>query len=315
MSAMTDDVVTGAGVRTGTNAGLVLALTSAVSFGLSGSLATSLFAAGWSTGAVSLVRVAVGALIAAPLGFVALRGRWGAVRDNLGVILGYGLMSVAGAQFSFFAAIQHMDVGPALLIEYTAPATVVGWMWLRHGQRPGPLTLAGAAVAVCGLVLVLNLVGGGGGLDPIGVAWALAGMTGTATYFIVIGTTDDRLPSIGLAACGLVVGALALGLLGAVGLLPFHGSDAPVHLAGVTTAWWIPLLGLGVISCGLAYLTGVGAGRLLGARLASFVALVEVVAGVGFAWLLLGQWPAPIQLLGGLLIVAGVVSVRMAERD
>ena len=31
---------------------------------------------------------------------------------------------------------------PALLIEYTAPAAVVVWLWLRHGQRPGRLTLA-----------------------------------------------------------------------------------------------------------------------------------------------------------------------------
>ena len=37
-----------------------------------------------------------------------------------------------------------MQVGPALLIEYTAPAAVVVWLWLRHGQRPGPVTLAGA---------------------------------------------------------------------------------------------------------------------------------------------------------------------------
>ena len=34
-----------------------------------------------------------------------------------------------------------MEVGPALLIEYTAPAAVVVWLWLRHGERPGPVTL------------------------------------------------------------------------------------------------------------------------------------------------------------------------------
>ena len=50
-----------------------------------------------------------------------------------------------------------MQVGPALLIEYTAPAAVVVWLWLRHGQRPGRLTLAGAALAAVGLVLVLDL--------------------------------------------------------------------------------------------------------------------------------------------------------------
>ena len=59
--------------------------------------------------------------------------------------------------------------------------------------------------------------------------------------------------------------------------------------------------------------TGIAAGRRLGSRLASFVALLEVVAGVVFAWLLLDELPRPVQLLGGLLILAGVV-VRQAGR-
>ena len=43
-----------------------------------------------------------------------------------------------------------MDVGPALLIEYTAPAAVVAWLWLRHRERSSPLTLAGAGIAAVG---------------------------------------------------------------------------------------------------------------------------------------------------------------------
>ena len=69
-------------------------------------------------------------------------------------------MPVAGAQFAYFSAVQRMDVGPALLIEYTAPAAVVVWLWLRHGERPGPLTVAGAGLAALGLVLVLDLLSG-----------------------------------------------------------------------------------------------------------------------------------------------------------
>ena len=54
---------------------------------------------------------------------------------------------------------------------------------------------------------------------------------------------------------------------------------------------------------------------MLGSRLASFVALSEVVAGVLWAWLLLDQLPAPVQLLGGALILLGVVGVKLGERD
>ena len=46
----------------------------------------------------------------------------------------------------YFSAVAKMDVGPALLIEYTAPAAVVAWLWLRRGQRPSRLTVTGAAI-------------------------------------------------------------------------------------------------------------------------------------------------------------------------
>ena len=75
----------------------------------------------------------------------------------------------------------------------------------------------------------------------------------------------------------------------------------------------MPLLLLGLVTAALAYVTGVAAGRRLGSRLASFVALSEVVAGVLWAWLLLGELPLPVQLLGGLLILAGVVCVKLGE--
>src|SRR4029079_7170360 len=108
-----------------------------------------------------------------PFGIAALRGRWGVLRRNLGLLAGYGAVAVAGAQFCYFSAVQHMQVGPAILIEYTAPAAVVVWMWLRHGQRPGPVTLVGAGLAALGLVLVLDLLSGAD-LSLAGVLWALA---------------------------------------------------------------------------------------------------------------------------------------------
>jgi drug/metabolite transporter (DMT)-like permease len=68
------------------------------------------------------------------------------------------------------------------------------------------------------------------------------------------------------------------------------------------------------VTAAVAYVSGILASRLLGARLASFVALLEVLFSVVFAWLLLGELPSALQLFGGLLLVAGVVLVRTGER-
>jgi drug/metabolite transporter (DMT)-like permease len=293
--------------------GLGFALLSATSFGMSGALARELLDAGWSAGAIVLVRVGIAAVVVLPFGLVSLRGRWVLLGRNVGLIALYGALGVAATQFCYFSAIQHMQVGPALLIEYTAPAAVVVWLWLRHGQRPGATTLAGAGLAALGLVLVLDLLSGAD-LSVPGVLWALGAMIGVATYFVISADEDNGLPPMVLATGGLVVGALGLAALGLVGLLPMHASSASVTYAGGTVSWWVPLVVLGVVTAGVAYASGIVAGRRLGSRLASFVALTEVLAGVLFAWLLLDELPRTVQLAGGLLILAGVVFVKLGEK-
>jgi drug/metabolite transporter (DMT)-like permease len=296
------------------SAGLMFAVVSAVTFGLSGALARGLLETGWSAGAMTLVRVSLGAAALTPFGLAALRGRWGLLRRNLGLLVAYGVVAVAGAQFCYFSAVQHMQVGPAILIEFTAPAAVVVFLWLRHGQRPGRMTLAGAALAALGLVLVLDLVSGAD-LSVRGVLWALGAMVGCATYFIISADEDNGLPPLVLAWAGLLVGALGLGLLGLVGVLPMRTSTDAASYAGAHVSWWVPLVALGLVTAALSYVAGIAAGRRLGSRLASFVALLEVVASVCWAWLLLHELPGTVQLLGGLLILAGVVAVKLGERS
>src|SRR5690349_12189495 len=232
MSAMTRDTT----ARTDLGAGLLFALASATAFGMSGALARGLLDTGWSAGAVVLVRLAIASLVVLPLAARALRGRWGALRANAGLLLLFGAIPVAGTQFAYFSAVQRMDVGPALLIEYTAPAAVVVWMWLRHGERPGPLTVAGAGLAALGLVLVLDLLSGAN-LDPVGVLWALSAMAGVAVYFVLAAKPRADLPPVALAGLGLAAGALLLGLLGLVGVLPMDATTASPLYAGTAVAW------------------------------------------------------------------------------
>ena len=229
------------------------------------------------------------------------------------MVLLYGAVPVAGTQFAYFSAVAAMDVGPALLIEYTAPAVIVVWLWLRRGERPRPMTLAGAGVAALGLVLVLDLLSGAD-LALDGVLWALAAMFGAATYFVMSADTRSGVPPLALAGGGLAVGAVGLAVLGVAGVLPMHATTAAPTYAGETVAWWLPFIGLGVVTAAIAYTSGIAAGRRLGSRLTSFVALLEVVAAVIFAWLLLDQVPGTLQIVGGAFILAGVVVVKLGER-
>lgn len=307
VSAMTND-----GTSSRAAAGLVLAVASATSFGLSGALARGLLDTGWSAGATVGLRIAIAAAVLVVPGAMALRGRWHLVRDNAGLVLVYGLAAVAGAQLCYFYAVTYMQVSVALLLEYTAPVAVVVWLWLRHGHRPSALTLLGATIAAAGLVLVLDVVSGAE-LSTAGVLWALGAMVGAATYFVISADEDNGLPGISLAAGGLLVGGLVLLVAGATGVLPFHASTADAVYDGRAVAWWVPVVLLGLVTAAFSYVTGIAAGRRLGSRLASFVALGEVLAAVLWAWLLLGELPRPVQLAGGLLVLVGVVVVKLGE--
>ena len=145
------------------------------------------------------------------------------------------------------------------------------------------------------------------------MAWGLGAAVGLAAYFILLGHIDDELPSVALACGGMAVGAGILLGLGAVGVLSLQATFGDVAFAGHTTSWLVPIAGLSVVAAVIAYVAGIGGARILGARLASFVGLTEVLFAVLIAWLALGELPTRIQFAGGALIVAGIALVRVDE--
>ena len=295
----------------GTAVGLWFALASAATFATSGPFAKALLVEGWSSGAIVLLRVAGAALALAVPTVLALRGRWHLVRGNLGAVLAYGAVAVAACQVSYFYAVQRLDVGVALLLEYLGVVLVVLYVWARSRRAPAALTGLGVLFAVVGLVLVLDL-SGQSRPDLVGVGWGLVAATGLATYFVVA-ADDSGLPPVALAGLGLGVGAVALAVLGVVRVLPMHFVSAEVTMRGTSFPWWAAIGELALVAAAAAYLLGVLAARRLGSTVASFVGLTEVLFAVLFAWGLLGELPGPMQLAGGVLILAGVVAVRAGE--
>ncbi|MBO0816958.1 MAG: EamA family transporter, partial [Actinobacteria bacterium] len=293
------------------SAGLALAVLSAATFSTSGTFASALNGAGWSPGAAVLVRIGVAALILTVPAVIGLRGRWVLLRRNARGVAAYSLLAVAVPQVCFFNAVARIPVGVALLLEYFGIVLVVGWLWLRHGQRPRRLTVAGGTAAIAGLAMVLDL---SGRINPAGVAWALGGAVGIASFFLLsAGGEREPLPPIVMAWSGMCLAAAGLAAAGWAGLMPITASTGSVHVLGHRVTWIVPVLGLSLLSTVIAYVTGIGAIRRLGAKLASFVGLFEVLFGILFAWLLLGQLPSAVQFLGGAFILAGVAMVRLDE--
>jgi drug/metabolite transporter (DMT)-like permease len=298
--------------------GLLFAVGSAFTFGMSGPFAKSLMVAGWSPTAAVTARLAGGALVMAIFATIVKPDWIREARRHSRVVIAYGLVPIAGAQLCYYNAVSHLSVGVALLLEYTAPILVVGWIWATTRRRPRGMTLAGVGLAVAGIVLVLDILSGAAHVNAIGVAWALAAAICAACYFMMsdeVTADGSGLSSITLSAGGLVVGAVAVGLLGLSGVMPltFTADDAVV--AGLTVPWWVPVIVLGVVSTAIAYTLGISGVARLRPSFASLVGLGEVLFAVLSAWVLLGEAVTLTQAVGGVVVLVGLALARQGDRS
>ena len=297
--------------------GLAFAVGSAFAFGLSGPLAKSLMESGWSPTAAVTARLAGGALVMAIFATI-VRPDWfrEALRHRKTVVA-YGLIPIAGAQLCYFNAVSHLSVGVALLLEYTAPVLVVAWLWASTRRRPSNLTLAGVAIAIAGIMLVLDVFSGAH-INLVGIAWASAAAICAACYFVMsdeVTADGSGLNSITLAAGGLIVGSVAVALLGVTGVLPLTFATHDAVVAGWTTSWVVPAIALAVIPTAIAYTLGIMGIARLRPRFASLVGLSEVMFAVLAAWALLGEAMSPTQAVGGAVVLAGLVLARQGDRS
>lgn len=295
--------------------GLLFAITSAFAFGISGPFAKALMEAGWSpTGAVT-ARLAGGALVMAIVATIVKRDWVREAWQHRRMVLAYGVVPIAGAQLFYYNAVAHLSVAVALLLEYTAPVLVVGYVWATTRRRPSGKTLAGVAMAIVGIMLVLNVFGNTGAeVNLVGVVWGLSAAVCGASYFVlsskVASGDEGGLNPITLAASGLIVGAVALAALGLTGIMPLHVSSADVVVAGFTTSWIVPVVLLAVVATALAYTLGIHGISRLRPSFASLVGLSEVLAAVVWAWLLVGEAISVTQAIGGAVVLAGLALAR-----
>ena len=292
----------------GRSAGLGLALASAFAFGGSGVAAKPLIEAGLDPLHVVWLRVAGAALIMLP---VAWRHR-DLVRERPALLAGFGLFAVAGVQACYFAAISRIPVGVALLVEYLAPALVLGWV--RFVQRR-PVTRAAAAgvvLAVGGLACVVE-VWAGLSFDAVGLLLALGAACCQVGYFVLSdqgsqGGTGERAEPphpVGVIAYGLLVGAAILTVVARPWGMDWGTLGASAVMNGHEVPAWLLLGWIVLLATVLAYVTGVVSVRLLSPQVAGVVACLEAVIATVLAWVLLGEHLSAPQLVGGAVVLAG----------
>ncbi len=292
--------------------GLGLGVFSSMSFGTSGAFGKALIGAGLSPLQASWLRVAGAALVLAPVVLVLRRRAVGAaLRRYRPLLLLYGVMGVAGCQTFYFVAASRLPVGVAILLEYTGPVLVVAWTrFVLHTRLPRSAAV-GVGVALAGLACVVE-VWSGLRLDLLGVLAGLAAAACQAAFYLLADRASGQIDPLVMAGIGFVVAVAALSVVAAPWGIPWHVLADGVAFGDRRPPGWLLLTLLVLVSTIVAYVASVAAVHRLSAPVAGAVGYVEAVGAAVFAWLTLGEHLSPVQLAGGVIVLAGAFVAQRA---
>ncbi|WP_431878182.1 EamA family transporter [Amycolatopsis sacchari] len=287
--------------------GTALILVSSVCFGSSGTIAKPAMLAGFSPEQVAAARIGLAAVVLV-VAAALFRPRLLRVRRaEWPVVLGYGMLGVAGVQLCYFVAVGRLPVGIAILLEFTSPVLIALWTRFVRGVRLSRVMWLGIGLAMLGLALVAE-VWEGLSLDAVGLLAGLGGALCSAAYFLLGEHGAATRDPLGLVLWGMVVGAVVVCAVSPPWRL--SGLGAVTDFGPWHPPVWLLLVAVALLSTVFAYGLGTSALRYLPAAVASVLGLLEPVVATASAWALLGEALSWVQLAGAVVLLGGAALVQ-----
>ena len=287
-------------------AGYALAAGAATLWAINASIASTLMDRGLDWAPLSQLRVS-GAFVLLAAGLAVARPRLLRVdRAAVPELAVLGVVALAPVQATYFLAIDRLEIGAALTIQYLAPLLVLLWLRLWLGRRIASGVWYAVALSVAGCFFVVEAYNAGS-LDGIGVAAAFASAITFASYMVLSERAGAHHSPFTTITYGFGFATLAWAVAQPWWLFPFDELGSPRDA----------LLAAGVVVVGtlLPFLAMVAALALIPASRGGVVATLEPVLAALFAWVLVGQELAALQVLGIVLVVAAVVWVQLHRPD
>jgi drug/metabolite transporter (DMT)-like permease len=241
-------------------------------------------------------------------------------RRELGFLVVFGVFGLAFVQLFYFVGIRRLDIGIALVINYLAPVFVA--LWARFYVHDPVRRRLWLAIALCllGLSLVVELWGGGTSLDGVGVLACLITAVAYAGYVLMAERSLESGRDVySLLAWGFTVAAVFWAVLRPWWSFPADLVDGSASLLGrfadVSVPVWLLLAYVVVLGTVVPFVLLVSALHHVPATRVTIVAMLEPVLAAVIAWIWLGEELAAIQILGGLIVLAGVVLAQTARGE
>jgi drug/metabolite transporter (DMT)-like permease len=290
--------------------GLVMVVSSALLFGLNGSVSKVMLLGGFPAEKLTELR-STGAFLGLLLIVLLTRPRTLRVPlRELPVIAAYGILGVAATQWLYFIAIKRLPVGIALLLEFTAPLLVALWArFVMHEAVRRRVWLA-LALSLSGLAVVAQ-VWGGLRLDGIGVAAGITAAFVLCLYFVLGEHVVSERDPVSLTCLAFGFASVFWAILQPWWTFPFSLLGKHVSLLGhyssVHVPLWLLSLSLIVLGTIVPFTLSIASLRHLRARQVGLVGMVEPVAATIIAYGWLAETLGPAQIIGGAVVIGGVI--------
>ena len=243
-------------------------------------------------------------------------GRLWVLRDELPLLVFYGIVGFALVQWLYLVAIERLPIGIGLLLEFTAPVLVALWARLVWHEPVRRRVWAALALALSGLVLV-GEIWEDVRLDTVGVVAGLLAAGALATYYLAGEHQTARRDALSLTCLSLGVAALFWAVLQPWWGFPFDALTTTVTLDGslesVEAPVWALALWMIVPGTILPFVLSLGALHHLPATRVATVSMLEVLLASVVAWIWLGETLSAAQLLGGGIVLLGVVLAQTSR--
>jgi drug/metabolite transporter (DMT)-like permease len=217
-------------------------------------------------------------------------------------LLAAGGLAFAGDLGFWHWSVQFTSVANSTLLANLASIFVTLAMWLIWKQRPSGTFLAGLAAALFGVALLVRTSLEFSPTAMLGDAFGVVTAIFYAWYILAVKDLRDR----GMATLRVMA---VISTITAVILLPVALASGEKMLPDSAYGWWI-LLGLALVSHAAGQGLIAYALAHLPAAFSSVGLLLQPVLAAGYAWLLLSEPVVPLQILGGLVVLAGIYLAR-----
>jgi inner membrane transporter RhtA len=274
---------------------VLLVLGSCTSFQFGAALATHLFPVAGAVGA-TLLRLGLAAVVLLAVTRPRVRG-WSRVQWRSVILFG---VSLAGMNGFYYAALARLPLSAAVTIQFLGPLTLSAALSRRW--RDG----CWIVLALLG-VLTLGLADrhGGGGLDPLGVAFALVSAAFWALYIVAGSRAGAAVPGRGGVAVAMTAGTVVLLPFGALGAMHVVGRPGPMLLA----------LGVALLASVVPYTLEFAAMRRAPRRVFGILLSLDPALATLAGWLLLRQHSSPVAIAAVAVVITASVGSTLSVRD